>query len=972
MSYKVKQKTGINTFKELGNLVSDEEKSKIVENELNITKLQNEKANNTELHDLRYFLHNYYDWEKLRHYITGKSNSGDDSLGFDILNLGGSVVLDKAVNVVIDHYNSIPVQRELIPGRDYTITSNKGRLGTGTYEKITFDNNTGAIIITVDAPSGYSIDKIVYIDRAEKYYGPIEYNGVSYDKYSAFVCRNYNDNDVVPTASDSPIEIYTIRQLLGTSGGLLADYVKTEDLATVATTGSYNDLDDLPEIPEGSVVYQTFGQFTDGAISQKVVTDKVNEIDASLENINESLEDKVSKDGNKVLSTNDFTTAYMNKLDGIAANAEVNVQADWNETNTSSDAYIKNKPTIPNAITIDTATSTTSTNPLQNKIITNELNAILDNTKLIQSGGYGFIAGRNATGDGAGASIGYEAQAIGGGASVGSNTYSKGGGAVGMYARTEMGGAVGYDAQSTNGFAGGQNAKATAYNAVQLGSGTNNTANTLKYLGYTLADSSGNLYEGNSKLNTIYETITNVDSKDTITLNSAKTYTDEKVAALINGAPETLDTLDELAAALKDNADIVDTLNNAISNKLSLTGGTMNASSTITFGGTSNATSAKLKWSTVNSNTPYIGYASDQTDGTFVISSLKGTNYASGLAIGGGSGNLLWKGTKVATTADIPTVNNATLTIQKNGTSIGTFTSNASTNSTINITVPTGAAADKGVVTTVDTSANLPTSNAVKTFVEGKGYVTSSGSVASATKATQDGNGNVISSTYATKDEASFNMPIGSIFASATPQTSKAFHLLDGSVLDSSVDADYQTFVNYINTVAGQYNIAVSEDEYNTILSTYGQCGKFVVTSTSVRLPTITKFIQGLSDLTNLNDIGTAELDTIKSHTHDYISYKYTGTNANWGLKASGNSGDTNTRETQTSTSTGDDETKPKNVKYPYYIVVSTKEEIVWSSTVSSYWSMSATSTEMYFKHNGTAIMTLTSSGAVLVPDVEL
>lgn len=85
----------------------------------------------------------------------------------------------------------------------------------------------------------------------------------------------------------------------------------------------------------------------------------------------------------------------------------------------------------------------------------------------------------------------------------------------------------------------------------------------------------------------------------------------------------------------------------------------------------------------------------------------------------------------------IPTVNNGTLTIQKNGTSVGTFTANQSSASTINITVPTGAAADKGVVTSVDTSANLPTSNAVKSFVEGKGYVTSSGSVATATNATK-------------------------------------------------------------------------------------------------------------------------------------------------------------------------------------------------------------------------------------------
>jgi len=40
----------------------------------------------------------------------------------------------------------------------------------------------------------------------------------------------------------------------------------------------------------------------------------------------------------------------------------------------------------------------------------------------------------------------------------------------------------------------------------------------------------------------------------------------------------------------------------------------------------------------------------------------------------------------------IPTVNNATLTIQKNSTSVGTFTANASSNKTINITVPTTAA----------------------------------------------------------------------------------------------------------------------------------------------------------------------------------------------------------------------------------------------------------------------------------------
>lgn len=41
------------------------------------------------------------------------------------------------------------------------------------------------------------------------------------------------------------------------------------------------------------------------------------------------------------------------------------------------------------------------------------------------------------------------------------------------------------------------------------------------------------------------------------------------------------------------------------------------------------------------------------------------------------------------TSSDLPTVNDATLTIQKNATNIGTFTANSATNKTVNIVVPT-------------------------------------------------------------------------------------------------------------------------------------------------------------------------------------------------------------------------------------------------------------------------------------------
>ena len=52
-------------------------------------------------------------------------------------------------------------------------------------------------------------------------------------------------------------------------------------------------------------------------------------------------------------------------------------------------------------------------------------------------------------------------------------------------------------------------------------------------------------------------------------LENAKSYTDTKVADLVGSAPETLDTLEELSNALKDNADIVDVLNESITSKAS-------------------------------------------------------------------------------------------------------------------------------------------------------------------------------------------------------------------------------------------------------------------------------------------------------------------------------------------------------------------------------------------------------------------
>lgn len=52
-------------------------------------------------------------------------------------------------------------------------------------------------------------------------------------------------------------------------------------------------------------------------------------------------------DADYVHTDSNYTAAEKSKLSGISAGAEANVQSDWSVTATTSDAFIKNKPTIP-------------------------------------------------------------------------------------------------------------------------------------------------------------------------------------------------------------------------------------------------------------------------------------------------------------------------------------------------------------------------------------------------------------------------------------------------------------------------------------------------------------------------------------------------------------------------------------------------------------------------------------------------
>lgn len=89
------------------------------------------------------------------------------------------------------------------------------------------------------------------------------------------------------------------------------------------------------------------------------------------------LNSKVDKVTGKGLSTNDFTNALKTKLDGIEAGAEVNVIETVKVNGTALVPDTNRAVNVP-APTVDSALSTTSENPVQNKIITGAVNGIQD------------------------------------------------------------------------------------------------------------------------------------------------------------------------------------------------------------------------------------------------------------------------------------------------------------------------------------------------------------------------------------------------------------------------------------------------------------------------------------------------------------------------------------------------------------------------------------------------------------------
>lgn len=175
---------------------------------------------------------------------------------------------------------------------------------------------------------------------------------------------------------------------------------------------------------------------------------------------------------------------------------------------------------------------------------------------------------------------------------------------------------------------------------------------------------------------------------------------------------------------------------------------------------------------------------------------------------------------------------------------------------------------------------------------------------------------------------------IGEIIQSTIPLSDAGLHLLDGSLINGA--GSYSAFVTYIAGLVTDYpDLFETEANWQQAVTDYGVCGKFVYDSTNntVRLPKITGFTEGTTDVTALGDLIEAGLPNIEGTIGDTIEARSnpTATGALYVTTTSGGGeGNGNYRyfgmgldASRSSSIYGNSTTvQPQAIKVLYYIVI--------------------------------------------------
>ena len=202
------------------------------------------------------------------------------------------------------------------------------------------------------------------------------------------------------------------------------------------------------------------------------------------------------------------------------------------------------------------------------------------------------------------------------------------------------------------------------------------------------------------------------------------------------------------------------------------------------------------------------------TDTVYTHPSSHAASMITGLSTVATSGNY----NDLIDTPTIPTVNNATLTIQKNGANVATFTANSSTNATANITVPT-----KTSELTNDSGFKTTDTNTTYTFATGdaNGQIKVTPSGGSAQNVSVKGLGSAAYTASTAYDKAgAANTALESAktytdeVASGKANTSHTHTIANVSNLQTTLDAKVPTS-RTINGKALTSNITLSASDVN-------------------------------------------------------------------------------------------------------------------------------------------------------------